>query len=251
MGQGWLNQDPRTNRSLLQTSLFGDDEPAGIKTDVRAGLAPSHRKKNSQAAEALNTQKPLAGSFDEITPNQGNLVDELEAAIHGVDCAPVRRRRARSSAQSSTDGAEPDLHLDDETLLYFRKIGMRDLLAEMVLQSIRDCVHSCDQARMDKLKTQSPEEFDEMQYSAKWLATNEGHLAIQMLYPDWDHFTIVRRIYEDPKGVLARMSEAGMRRHQENADGFSESSLSDDSGFSDRLSTWSESDLIDDDCSYR
>ena len=245
MGQRWMNQDPKVNRSLLQMSLFGDGgvyASESVEEPIHF-LAPARSKTDVSTVQEVRT----VDSLQALTPVQGDLIDDLEAAIHGVEGEPIPRLKPLRSP----DHSGPELNLNDETLLYFRKIGVRDLLAEMVLQSIRDCVYSQDAARMERLKAQNLEDFDELMCSADWLHTKEGQLAIQMLYPDWDHVTIVRRIYEDPAGVLARMSAAGMRRHQENLAGFDESSISDASGFSERLDSWGDADINGDDYSYR
>lgn len=259
MGQRWLNKEPAQNRSLLQMSLFGEGgafAPGSSDVDLALQSIVSVPRMNHALANppAIDKKRQSEGGTQPVAnpsaahqPVQMDLVDDLEAAIHGGAGEPIRRRKG----DPYQEPLGPDLALNDETLFYFRKVGVRDLFAEMVLQSIRDIMYSRDEPRMEKLQRINPEEYEEMMFSAEWLSTKEGHLAIQMLYPDWDHVTIVRRIYEDPKGIISRMSAAGARRHQEAMDGFGEVPLSDDSGFAGRLETWGDADIGGDDFGYR
>jgi len=201
MEQYWLNQDPAENRMQLQMSLFGEDPDDVGDVGGRTG----------QAAGGNHN-----GTVNGATQGLG---DDLETAIHSGTGAPLKRR------QPAPEPLGPDLELNDERLLYFRHVGMRDLFAEMVVQSIRDMSYSKDEARMTRLLSKDPEGHEEMLSSAGWLSTQDGQLVIQILYPDWDHVTILKRIHQDTQGILERMTQAGERRAQEIEMGLSDVGL--------------------------
>lgn len=115
-----------------------------------------------------------------------------------------RRRRAAAERGDESGDIDPELNLDDEDLVYFQLIGRRTLLAEMVIQSVRDLALLQDQARCERLKRKDPEGFEEIEASARWLSTVNGRLAVHLVFPDWDHDLIVQKILADPVGVLQR-----------------------------------------------
>lgn len=217
MSQNELSRDPAQNRLLLQLSLFGE-----YPDDV----------------DDADDQRGQAEAADEVAADLG---DDLEVAIHSGAGEPLKRRHP------TPEPIGPDLDLNDERLLYFRHIGVRDLFAEMVVQSIRDLVYSKDEIRMARLLSKGTDEHEEMLFSAGWLDTNDGQLAVQILYPDWDHVTIVRRIHQDPQGILERMTQAGERRARDAASGFADASLSGGSDvyarIDDRSDDWSDTDV--------
>ena len=184
MNQGWLSQDPGQNRSLLQMGLFDEDLDDPVLDDQLRSLVAS-------------------------SPDLG---DDLEEAIHSGAGAEIVEQRRKSVV---AEPLGPDLDLNDENLVYFRHVGVRDLLAEMVVQTIRDMIYTKDSKRMERLLKKNPEEHEGLLFSANWLSGKDGQLAVQMLYPDWDHVTILRRIEQDPQGIMDRMTQAGERRARE------------------------------------
>jgi len=234
MSQDWLSHDPAQNRSLLQQTLQiglfdecpdGPDASIGTQNDQakqhEGGYAPcvpdyAPEGTGFQPELVFNEQDAAAGS-----PARG-LGDDLEAAIFSGAQEPLQKRR-----RGASEPVGPDLDLNDERLLYFRHVGVRDLFAEMVLQSMRDMAFSKDDERMARLLDKSPEDHEEMLLSADWLATKDGQLAVQMLYPDWDHMAILKRIFQDPQGILERMASVGEKRTKESeaASGFADAKL--------------------------
>lgn len=123
--------------------------------------------------------------------------------------APNPQHDLPKRSPMSPDDGEAQLELDDESCEFFRQVGCRMLLIEMVVQSVRDLVLVRDEARAARLKAKSEVEWEEVATSAAWLKEPFGRLAVQVLFPDWDHEAIIRRIYEDPQGVLKRFESWG------------------------------------------
>lgn len=157
----------------------------------------------------------LWGADDKLV--DGALERALTSEVTCEKTGAVQRAAAKPRKRRSEEDTGPDLRLDDENALFFAEIGCRKLLTEMVLNTLRDIVALRDQARVERLSKLNPEVIEEMRMSAEWLKQPNGMLAIQIMYPDWDHASILANVYEDPEGVLRRF-DRGIAAAKESAD---------------------------------
>ena len=189
--QSQVAERAATQWAWLQLSLF-DSQPEAVEAEqvhemVQRALAyfeiPQGTDKQNDVQQTLPPE------------------EDLQDSQHGQD-------PPKHSARAADDGG-PMLDLDDESCEFFRQIGCRMLLTEMVVQSIRDMVLVRDGVRAERLKAKNEAEWEEVSASAAWLKGPLGRRAVQVLFPDWDHEAIIRRIDEDPQGVLKRFESWG------------------------------------------
>ncbi|MDM7322660.1 MAG: hypothetical protein P3W87_005165 [Gammaproteobacteria bacterium] len=81
---------------------------------------------------------------------------------------------------------------------------LKDLLLEMVMQTIRDMALLRDEERCLRLQRTNPEAYEDIVASSTWFDTTFGKLALQMVFPDWEPQLLVQHIQADPQGVVKR-----------------------------------------------
>lgn len=190
--------DPKVSLVGLQLTLFDDWD--AYSTEQQAQIA----WERACGAHEASCHGALDLSLDAmprvVFDAEGQASSKVEPAVHDHD-------GGGHDAQAEQDeGAhDPDQFMTDEQAMrFFIEEGRRLLLAEMVIQSVRDMAAMQDAERCERLRRTDPETLEEIQASAQWLDTTNGHIALQMLYPDWDHRAIVQRIKQDPQGVVDR-----------------------------------------------
>jgi len=167
--------EPRASLVGLQLSLFSDEDFLHLES----------RQAEQAIADAMNAVENAV-----TQKNTSNLPPPEKPAMR-------RGRRVK-------EPEGPVLQLDDEGLQFFRDVGCRMLLAEMVIQTVRDMAALTDPERCQRLQQLDPQSWEELQASAQWFDTEDGRIAIQLLFPEWDHETIINRIKADPNGVINR-----------------------------------------------
>lgn len=194
--EAWT-MEPQTSLASLQMSLFGED-----LSELQA------REAEQAMVDAIESAMTRGGPVD-LPPAE-----------------PAKPRRTRRVAEPEG----PELNLDDENLQFFWEVGCRMLLAEMVIQTVLDMAALKDAKRCARLQRVDPQSWEEVQVSAAWFDTVDGRLAVQVLFPDWDHDSIITRVKADPEGVLGRFqawASLAPKRAAEDAGGMDSSRLVD------------------------
>lgn len=180
--------EPRFSLAGLRLSLTGED--------------PEHL--NEARAEEILIEA-IQESWDDSWDDSQDIWDiEINDDLRESWGEYVEHAKERGATFRSASSAREDHGMvvwDDEDFRFFKVIGIRSLLAGMLLQSIRDMVALQNQQSSGDVK-----DIEEICTSAQWIDTQDGRMAIKMLFPNFSEDEIILRIKTNPEEALKRFS---------------------------------------------